>query len=496
MELDAQMATDGTAHSADLCIVGAGPAGLALAHGLAAAGLNIVLIESGADGDGPARELNGGSNVGDPMADLRESRARSVGGTSVLWNTVRRGVAGAKYVPLDSIDFASRDELPWSGWPITRASLDPWYRRAQSLLGLGTFDASDVTWSDRRHSLLPFRSDGLTSTAYQWGPADTFRRRIPNALRASTRVVLIRNATVTKLVGEDGATITEARWAAFSGARGTVRATRFVLAAGAIENARLLLASRIPSVAADGWLGRGLMEHPVDRSLRLVSRHPALSPVAGFYAPFGTGRRAHVIGRIGCSDGLLHGDRLWNASLRIFPIRERRLTRIAKRLVSLVGGAPVTGYRVLLDLEQAPHRENRVVLSDRCDPLGVPRVVVHWRWHAADEANRQRMLAAIVREFSVSGAGQMEVVPGLPVDPDVHHHAGTTRMHEDPQEGVVNPDLRVHGLDNLFVIGASVFPTTGVANPTLTIVALALRLADHLSRWSIVDDRWSIVDSR
>ncbi len=484
MELDALTATDGTAHSADLCIVGAGPAGLALAHALTGAGLNIILIESGADGNGGARELDAGSTVGDPMADLRETRARSVGGTSVLWNTVRREVAGAKYVALDPIDFASRSELPWSGWPITRESLDPWYRQARSLLGLEPLDPGDVTWSDRRHALLPFRSDGLTSTVYQWGPAETFRRRIPGVLRADPRVRLIRNATVTQLVSEGGGRITEVRWAALSGARGTVGANRFVLAAGTIENARLLLASLAPRATPEGWLGRGLMEHPIDRSLRLVSHHPALSPRPGFYAPFGTGRRANLIGRIGCSDGLLREDRLWNASLRLFPIPEPRLRRIAKRLASWVGGAPVTGYRVLLDLEQAPHRENRITLSDQRDPLGVPQVVVHWRWRAADEANRQRVIAAVVREFSLSRAGQIEVVPGLPVDPDVHHHAGTTRMHEDPGEGVVNADLRVHGLDNLFVAGASVFPTAGVANPTLTIVALTLRLAEHLRRSS------------
>ncbi len=484
MELDALTATDGTAHSADLCVVGAGPAGLALAHALAGAGLSLILVESGADGGGGAGELNAGSTVGDPMADLRGSRARSVGGTSLLWNTVRRGVAGAKYVALDPIDFTSRDELPWSGWPITRESLDPWYRQAQSLLGLGPFDGGADTWSDRRHPLLPFRPDGLTSTVYQWGAADTFRRRLPEALRDSPRVLLIRNATVTELVGGDGEKITEVRWAAFSGARGTVRATRFVLAAGTIENARLLLASRVPRADPDGWVGRGMMEHPIDRSLCLVSRHPALSPGAGFYAPFGTGRRANVIGRIGCSGGLLRADRLWNASLRLFPIRERRLRRTAKRLARWVGAAPVTGYRVLLDLEQAPHRENRVTLSDQRDRLDLPQVVVHWRWRAEDEANRQRVVAAVVREFSISGAGQMDVVPGLPVDPEPHHHAGTTRMHEDPGQGVVNPDLRVHGLDNLFVAGASVFPTAGVANPTLTIVALALRLADHLRQAS------------
>ncbi len=86
----------------------------------------------------------------------------------------------------------------------------------------------------------------------------------------------------------------------------------------------------------------------------------------------------------------------------------------------------------------------------------------------------------MIRELEASGAGRVEVAPPLAPDPDAHHHAGTTRMHPDPELGVVDADLRVHGMDNLFVTGASVFPTAGVANPTLTIVALTLRLAGHL----------------
>lgn len=479
MELDALTADGHSEHTADVCIIGAGPAGLAVAQALADNGRRIVLLESGSDEGGDPGDLNAGATDNGPL-NLRGSRARAVGGTSVLWSTIRGGTAGAKYVALDPIDFEQRIELPWSGWPFTRDALDPWYRRARALLGFAAADADALARGDADHPRLPFVPDGLDSSIYLWGSAELFRRTIPDALRRHEGVMLIRNATVTGLVGAGGTGITAARWTTLSGTSGTVRADRYVAAAGAIENARLMLASGVHGGAPDGWLGRGLMEHPIDRSLTLTSRHPALSPDPGYYAPFGTGARAAAIGRISCSDGMLRKDRLWNASLRIFPAPQRRLTRLARRVHRGIGGAPRTAYRVLLDLEQAPHPDNRVVLSDVRDRLGMRRAVVRWSWRDEDEANRRRVLVAMTRAFRDSRAGELRHRADQPVDPDVHHHAGTTRMHTDPRQGVVDPDLRVHGLGNLYVVGASVFPTAGVANPMLTILALSLRLADHL----------------
>ena len=480
MELDALTADGHSEHNADVCIVGAGPAGLAVARALVDRGRRIVLLESGSDEAGDPGELNAGATEGGPI-NLRGSRARAVGGTAAIWSTIRGGVPGAKYVALDAIDFEQRDELPRSGWPFPRDALAPWYQHARALLGFADADTGALARGNARHPRLPFLPDGLDSSIYLWGPAELFRRTIPEALRRHERVMLIRNATVTALVGAGGTGITSARWTTLSGTVGSVRADHYIVAAGAIENARLLLESGVHAGTEDAWLGRGLMEHPIDRSLTLTSRHPALSPDAGYYAPFGAGGRAAAIGRIGCSDGMLRHGHLWNASLRIFPAPERRLSRLARRVRHRIGGAPPTDYRVLLDLEQAPHPDNRVVLSELRDQLGMRRAQVHWKWREADEANRGRMVAAMIRAFHDSRAGELHHRADQPVDPDVHHHAGTTRMHADPRQGVVDPDLRVHGLGNLYVVGASVFPTSGVANPMLTILALSLRLAEHLN---------------
>jgi choline dehydrogenase-like flavoprotein len=245
------------------------------------------------------------------------------------------------------------------------------------------------------------------------------------------------------------------------------------------------------------------MEHPIDASLRLVSRAPAFAATPGFYAARSTGL-GPVVGRIGLSPDLLRSEKLRNASLRLFHDAEPELLQsaglrpLAQRLVpspvwrGLIGGsirrmhrmaAPLraTKHRVLLDLEQAPHPENRVLLSDRRDSLGQPRAVLHWRWRDEDEAHRNRVRVTFARELERAGAGRLHVGAETPLDPAAHHHAGTTRMHPDPGEGVVDERLRVHRVENLFVTGSSVFPTAGVANPTLTVIALTLRLADQLS---------------
>lgn len=467
----------------DNCIVGAGPAGLALAEALIGLGRTVVILESAASGaDSDAATLNIAPTSGDPFQPLQTTRARAIGGTTAIWSTLRGGVVGGKYVPLDPIDLEARTLTPWSGWPISHPDLDPWYAAAYSAAGLAPPAAASSTAPSL--SLLPFPADSLTTSSYHWGSAGIYTQQLPAALDASPHATILRGATAIGFDSTaDHAQVRAVRWAALSGARGTVHANTVVLAAGTIENTRLLLSLfQDTGRAAPHWLGRGFMEHPIDRSLTLVSRHPALSPDPGYYAFAGRGARTNLIGRIGLSAKLMRDANLRNASLRIFPVRHRFVSRQLRQLSHRLGRTPATTYRVLLDLEQAPHPDNRVTLTDQLDRLGRPTANLHWQWRPEDEAFRMRLLPVIQREFSRCAAGEIQITTGPPLEASVHHHAGTTRMHQDPGAGVVDSDLRVHGHANLFVAGASVFPTCGVANPTLTVLALALRLADHLGR--------------
>jgi choline dehydrogenase-like flavoprotein len=212
-----------------------------------------------------------------------------------------------------------------------------------------------------------------------------------------------------------------------------------------------------------------------------------------------------VVGRIGLSQDLLRAHGLPNATFRLAHddgpavLGASGLRRVARRLVPLQGvrraiGNVVRrswrtraairqeGIPVRLDLEQAPHPENRVLLSETVDAFGMPRAKLRYRVHPEDEARHRRVRDVLVREMERSGAGRLVPSGSAPLEIAVHHHAGTTRMSDDPADGVVDSSGRVHQLENLFVTGASLFPTAGVANPTLTVVALALRLADHLAR--------------
>jgi choline dehydrogenase-like flavoprotein len=141
-------------------------------------------------------------------------------------------------------------------------------------------------------------------------------------------------------------------------------------------------------------------------------------------------------------------------------------------------------FEVFHQTEQAPHPDNRVTLSDKLDQLGCPQTQLHWYWTATDIASIRKSQGILAAEFARAGVGtlQIELNGDLPQisHSSSHHHMGTTRMHNDPKQGVVDANCQVHGIPNLFIAGSSVFPTGGYANPTLTIVALALRLADHV----------------
>ena len=333
-----------------------------------------------------------------------------------------------------------------------------------------------------------------------------------NELRNSANARLLCGATVRRLSPVvSGGRIASADVVDRDGRSFRVSARIFVLAAGAVENARLLLVSEDDASVAPGnggdWLGRCFMEHPRDRSLLLHPSDPGLFARAAFYdahpGPDGT----MIGGRIALKSTGSGANRLPNASVTMLPRlrpaerRERRLLRevvgprVFSGLVRL--GLAVEGYRggygwsrlppeafdafhLVVNLEQQAHPDNRLVLGSRRDPFGIPRVELHWQWRPDDRAAHERLIARLAADLESSGLGRIAVLEGMLLDPNGHHHAGTTRMSARPDAGVADVDCRVHGTDNLYVTGASVFPVAGYANPVLTIVALVLRLSDHL----------------
>jgi choline dehydrogenase-like flavoprotein len=467
MELDGRT-LDGSVLETDVCVVGAGPAGLTVAHALGGGSLDVLVLESGGpDPEAAPQRLNEARTVGDRYAGLQATRHRQIGGTVYLWNTPVGGLRGAKYVALDPADVKGLPELPWSGWPLEWSELEPWYGQARRLCGLPVLDEDGSLVADPDRRPFDLGEAALETRIYELGSGEVFTKVLPDELRRASNVRLCHHATLTQLVpGRDGERVEEAVFGGLDGARFRVRARVFVLAAGAVENPRILLASKLGGTG--DWIGRCFMEHPRDYALTLRPR-PGLLEEAGFYDVHVDPRGAHLVGRLALPDQIRRSDQIPNVSVTLLP-RRRRWPWERRRDAALT---------LLLNLEQQPHRENRVVLASRRDRLGVPIAELRWRWREDDQQGLERTRAAVAREIEAAGLGRVEVATMRP-DPNAHHHAGTTRMSLDATSGGVDTDGRVHDTANLFVCGASVFPTAGFANPSLTIVALALRLAAGL----------------
>jgi choline dehydrogenase-like flavoprotein len=503
MELDAKRFSDETMLDTDVCIVGGGPAGLVLAAELVRAQCDVIVLESG--GHHPEAEilaLNVGDASGDVYAGLAATRHRQVGGTAHLWNSATAGAIGAKYAPFDAPDLEERPGREHSGWPFPLSELRVDYDRAQRICGLGPFSYDGAQWADASHQPWAALGPTLVSRVYQAGTREALLAPLRAGIVGATNVRLCTHASVVALHRDaSGRRITRVSAVTPGGARWSVRAKRVVLAAGAVETARLLLLTDSGSGAlgnGSGWVGRGFMEHPRDRALTLCPYSANVYAQSAFYDQWRAADGTWIVGRLAVAHASLASGELLNASATLIPrLKDARgrlraaLPSFATRLLAREGhgwsrtrsaARAFDGFTVLLNVEQTPHPENRVTLSAQCDSLGVPLPALHWRWRADDHARLERLRALVGRDLEAIGT--VTVDADAHVDPNAHHHAGTTRMHDDPGKGVTDRHGRVHATDNLYVAGASTFPTAGFVNPMLTIVALSVRLARHLSSTS------------
>lgn len=477
---------DGAVLDTDVCVIGSGPAGMSLALALAQGGRDVLMLESGDVGrDRTAQELLRGENIGRPYIPLHVCRARGFGGTSRLWAGMTR--------PLFAEDFEVRDWVPHSGWPVTRAAMEPFYQRASTFLEVegGSWAAED--WSDEVRA--EWDMAGLAqSGVFQLSPPTRLEEREPE-VAGQARLTTIVLATVTRLgLSANGRRLEQLDVARTLGGGGfTVRPQVTVLATGGIENARILLASR--DVAPQGvgndrdLVGRYFMEHcHTDAYAVLLATGGDLG--TAFY------RRR-----------VMEGQKLWGY-LRVPPAvrRRERMLDLSMLLLKVPGEAgalassvevasravddrepadSVCTYAFGTPSEQAPNPDSRVTLGTEVDALGMPRVQLDWRLTPLDKHTFDRGQALIAAAIARAGQGRVRLLlePGGDFPSDTSggsHHLGTTRMHADPSQGVVDAHQQVHGVAGLYVAGSSVFPTGGASNPTLTIVALSYRLADHL----------------
>ncbi len=448
MELDAKHFTGNTMLDTDICIVGAGPAGMVLVSELASLHCDVILLESGGSCAEPEiLALNVGDTTGDVYAGLGATRHRQLGGTPQLWHTALQGEVGAKYVPLDASDFLRNPGVELGGWPFELGELRADYERAQRICGLGPFAYDAESWA--RPGTEPWSGIGneLVSRVYQLGTRDALIARLRTVLAGATNVRVCSHATAIGFdTGGAGRRVSSLAVATPGGEQWSVRAKRIVLAAGAVENARLLLVlNGSLGIAGNGaeWVGRCFMEHPRDRALTLRPHSPMTMVSAGFYDLQRAADDSLTVGRIGIAEAALESGAQLNASATLFPrmargrFRERMratLPALAARWF-LEGGhgwaarrgatGSVGAFEILLNVEQSPHPDNRITLSNRRDSLGVPLPSLHLEWRANDHARLVRLRELFARNLASVGAVTIDS-SSLP-DLNAHHHAGTTR---------------------------------------------------------------------
>jgi len=525
--LDARSVRHGATVRADLCVVGAGASGITLVRELAGQAFDVCLLESGGERyDRRTQSLYRGDNVGLPYIPLHRSRLRCFGGSTNHWTGWCRR--------LDPIDFEARDWVPHSGWPFGGAELDAHYARAHRLCQLGDDRYDVAAWESETSPRLPLDGERLRSKIFQFSPPTPFGRIYRDEIERAPNVTGYLRANALELeTCAAGERVTRAHVATLDGGRFAVEAAVFVLATGGIENARLLLLSRQGPGTALGnrhdLVGRFFMEHPY---LFSGVFRPAAGTAMGLYRIHRAETvqaRGEILAALALTAEAQRQERILNGAVYFFPrpqhktyrrfasaamvsaqhyvdalrrgelpenpIRDlRELIRGAddvaasavRRAVALFRTAERFSIRAFL--EPAPDPESRVTLCARRDRLGQPRARLAWRLGGLDRRTLARLHEILDDEIRRAGVGTIEShlehgVTGWPATlTGGAHHMGTTRMHDDPRQGVVDRDCRVHGVSNLYVAGSSVFPTAGHVNPTLTIVALALRLADHLKR--------------
>ena len=524
MLIDACQLEDRSVCQADVCVIGAGAAGLTLARRLNGRNIRVAVIESG--GLRVERKTQSLCRAAEPgvALSLDEKRLRMFGGTTATWTGWCR--------PFDEIDFESRPWVSDSGWPIARSDLLPFYNQAQAVCQLGPCRYDAERWATPERPQLPLEGGRVVTKIFQLSPPVRFGRVYRGEIERSRNVTVYLHATAVELEADEAASrVTSVRVAAPGGRVVSVQAGNFVLAGGGIENARLLLLSNGVEKAGLGnshdLVGRYFMEHPYFYSATFLPADPGLC--LDLYSPHAIGEThgsARLSGFLGLAPEVLRRERMVSCISFFAPSYKahpdfssagmRSLMRVLERvrLGSLPADLPAHLGSCVLDLhkiartslrklaesyrrprrrrqlrtfvEAAPNRESRVSLSNQRDGLGLNRAEVDWRLSAIDDRSVRRHHEILCEEIARAGLGRVEFdldgcsMSTLPSVAGAGHHMGTTRMHEDPREGVVDSDCRVHGVANLFVAGSSVFPTSGSANPTLTIVALALRLADHL----------------
>lgn len=502
MHIDCRNLENNTIIEGDVCIIGAGAAGISIALDFLDSPHKVILLESGGfEFDAELQKLNSGESSGQKYFPLQSTRLRYFGGTTGHWT----GMCS----PLDNLDFNKRDFVPYSGWPIDKKDLNPFYEKAQNTLNLGPYNYEYDYWKNDRPGLDAFPLDEkvVRTKIWQINPS-RFGNVYKDKIIEASNIHLYTYANAINISPNDSVSfINEVELTNDTEKKYSVRAKYYILACGAIQNSRLLLASNKKSESGLGNefdnVGRYFMEHIETKGGELWLFNEFKTNLYSW---------GKTKAEMALTEEVQIENKILNATVSIAPLdiakhlkplmetwqdedaikaqektESRSLLSKLFRLKTKIWKP--TAFEMKCNVEQSPNPNSRVTLSSEKDRFGVQKPHLHWDLSELDKRSIKRTMEILGNQMGASNLGRVKIDEflwnnGNDVFPELvnggFHHMGTTRMTDNPKEGVVDSNCKVHGLDNLFVAGSGCFPTAGAVNPTLTLVALAHRLAQHI----------------
>ncbi len=512
---------------ASVCIAGAGVAGLVLAIALADEGIDVHVLEAGGRRfEERSQQIYDAEMAGTKHTGTTAGRFRVFGGSSTRW--------GGQLLPFTDDIFSPPAALSTVGWPLSAAALEPFYSRIEKIMGTNHLPFS-AELASRLGISIPARFESSPELAVRfskWAPFShrNLARTLGKKAISSGRITVFLHANVTEcLLAPDGSRIEGFLVRNYRGARFRFVARDYVMATGTIETSRLLLASR--SVCPNGignthdQLGRHFHDHLSAAVAKLKNR--ASTSLLSWMAPVFVGDTTHTARieagvalrrRLNLLAIMAHVEIAEPADSGISVARHllqsiqrgelgsvlrdsyRRLPAASLEIAGLVYNAKVRKRRnissraavnIRVSCEQRTHSANRIRLAENSpDELGIPRAVVDWRVSDEEILSMRRYTQWLCRELNTLGEDAIDWDPDViegdnerfPPIRDTNHPMGGTVMGLHPTNSVVDTDLRVHGLSNLYIASCSTYPSGGSSNPTFTLMALTLRLAERLKQ--------------
>jgi len=505
MHTDARTIDNNSIIQGDICIIGAGAAGISMALELLNTQHKVILLEGGGfEYDEQMQQLFAAKTTGQRYFPLKSIRLHQFGGTTGHW--------AGWCATFDPIDFKKRDWIPGSGWPIALEDVKPFYPRAQKYVEVGPEEFDLATWQKKDPSLIPFPLDEnkVWSKMWEFSPPTRFGTTYKDAIVNAKNIHLYTYANVVDITANENASaIKEVVIKNHAGKQHTVKAKNFILACCSIQNARILLAANKQAPKGLGndsdHVGRYFMEHLEIKTSSLWLADPA--DIKLYKMDFGTTKAR---AELAISEQMQTEHKILNGTCSLSPLElatnqksfieiwqdekdamDKTIEKSSKEVKAAKLDVPkgFKAYQLFARMEQAPHANSRVTLDSENDALGMPRAKLNWELTSLEKNSLRTISTIIGQEVGRASMGRVKLYEYLQDEKDESwpsfagggwHHMGTTRMSSDAKDGVVDANCKVHGISNLYIAGASVYVTAGAVNPTLTLIALTIRLADHL----------------